>query len=193
MNRPSAPLGKIIAQYPELRGMSGGSKAMWLRLHSEVVISFYKEHGSEATREAFQIKLSDTLESLISSVKPVVPGKNWQHPGDLRWDPEYVGLVEERVREDVRELRRQVDELAESYGQFTELVAERISRGFILPLLLPLISKLADFRGRFPKLTKTDPLVLDSLLNEARRSNMIEGKRAPRSKKIAAAGPLIKP
>lgn len=51
--------------HPELDGMRGGSKQMWLRQHQSEIVDYWRKHGTTATLLEFRIGISNTLESIL--------------------------------------------------------------------------------------------------------------------------------
>ena len=63
---------------PELDGMRGGSKQMWLRQHQSEIVDYWRKHGSIATLLEFRIGISNTLESLLDRAG-VTLSAGWKH------------------------------------------------------------------------------------------------------------------
>ncbi len=124
-------LNKAMGKY--YSGMSGGKKAMWLRLNEQLVLDYYDQFGESLTLRQFNLKPS-TLDSLF------------KREGIVQEDPRYdraVALAKIAV-EGANEARREVRELKSQYSQFTELVGQQLLNNFFVPLLKSVV-KLPPF------------------------------------------------
>ena len=108
-------------------GLNGGKKQLWLRLHREEVLTYFELHGEAATRERYNIVKDDTWSRLLN---PDV-----SRPKSKLTKADRAIARAEIAEQGLRELRREVRELKEQYGDFVPLVADQITRKFFIPLV----------------------------------------------------------
>ena len=139
----------------ELQGLNGGSKQFWLRLHHSEVMAYYEAHGEAATREEFNIVKEETWQHILNPQRVHSPGLTKADRAIARVEITEAGF---------REVKREVRELKEQFGQFVPLMAEELKQKFFIPLLRGKISlpaamereledsmSLADFQRKLVK------------------------------------------
>ncbi len=169
---PSKP--PVSLSHPELIGMSGGQKAMWLRLHRQEIIDFYGKHGEKATMVEYRINKYHRY--VLDALLPRNPiGLEFTlgfqiAPEDDSTDlKKALDLAEKAIRlaqqsnARVAEVAGQVRELREQFAKFVESTSTQISKALIIPLLRSVV----QFEGNLPQ--EADNLNLDSLLHQARQ------------------------
>jgi len=122
--------GKVynyIKYASELHGAGGGTKQLWLRLHSEEVLEFYNKHGATATKSRFLLK-TETLAVILGGGH----SKPFCHPFTPK---DKLELRVEILNEDVRCLRQEVREAKEAFALFQQGVASQLTDKFLIPLL----------------------------------------------------------
>lgn len=158
--------------YDEAKPMSGGQKRMWLRIHRDEVLDFFEMYGEEATRVKYSLvkhgKWDDSLASLLKGSR--VPFTGFGR-ADGRVDGLSDGLeIRIQIAESVgQDLRVEVRELKEAFGNFQDTVSEQLRKSFLLPLLQALIKLNPSFEPH-PEL---DAFRLDMF---AEPPKMIEGE-----------------
>ena len=131
MNKKSSPL-KILSsdsEIPELHGLKGGEKRMWLKIHRDEVLQYLDEHGEEATRRRYAL----ARDYLLSELQQ----RDSYHPGPddgIRIKP--VDRNEfEYLHSQVIELRHEVSELKRLFSMFSDNVSLSLAKKFIAPML----------------------------------------------------------
>lgn len=116
-----------IKPVSELAGIKGGVKELWLRQNRKEIIEYFERNGEVATRNRYILK-SQTLEALLSNGrrKPFIPPFSKVDKLELRV---------EQYRCDAQDLRREIAELKEQFGNFQQTVSGQIAKGFLLPWL----------------------------------------------------------
>lgn len=106
--------------------LRGGQKAMWLRQHRNLVVEFYNEFGEDETKQRFCFT-HDTLEGLLKYERRSFQPKFSTADKAL--------LTAQIAEEGVRQCRREIEELKESYALFKESVSEQIGKKIIFSIL----------------------------------------------------------
>lgn len=153
------------AEIPELRGLSGGPKSMWLRTHREQIIEYYDRHGEEATRRRYGIARIDVLEELIIRPKTV----RFDNPLSTSRLDRYAIL-----EEDIRSLKKEVVELKRQFSLFTDAVSTQFAQNFFKPLLAMSIKLDSDLESMQPGY---NPLNISNLI----KKELKEGKHGSRN------------
>lgn len=111
----------------ELGELKGGAKEMWLRQNKEEVMEYYEKNGAEATKRRYTLK-PETLEAMLGNGrrKPFVTPFTKTDKLELELEIANAG---------VKELRAEVAELKEQFGNFQQAVSEQLTKNFFLPLL----------------------------------------------------------
>ena len=138
--------------YPEVIGLNGGAKQLWLRIHYDMVKDYYYKNGPDATMSRFNMR-QYTLESFLLA-KPV----------------RYENMTEaaraifkaDQALEAARELRHRVNDIETQLEETIPLT--QIAYGFLSAVAqaMPAIElqqarekedpfSLADFRGKSGK------------------------------------------
>ena len=55
----------IDSEIPELHGLKGGQKRMWLKIHRDEVMQYLGEHGEDATRRRYALASDYLLSELL--------------------------------------------------------------------------------------------------------------------------------
>lgn len=136
----------MVAKHPAVINLNGGLKHNWLQVHRAEVLAYLEAHGELAARERFNIRKT-TWDSFI---KPKVRQHKPFTTADKAIDKAEI------TAEGLREVRREVKELKEQYGQFVPLLAEQLTQKFFKPLLAGKIELPPELEYREPE----DPLKL---------------------------------
>lgn len=95
----------MVEVHPELdmrvRGLSGGSKEMWLRRHRSEVLRYLHDWGPEACRQRFNMRPRTLENFLLPDHKPV----------ETLTKSDKAIMISKVAREDVAELRGEVRQL----------------------------------------------------------------------------------
>jgi len=137
--------------HDELRGLTGGSKSIWLRTHHQEVISYYEENGREPTMRHFRIWKETTMDAILEGGKAPFVEKYGK-----------VDKLESLVlcnRVAIQDLRFEVKQLREEFAHFQETVAGQMMR----KLLLPLIQSAIQMDDSFNSEPKSSSLSLGDL------------------------------
>lgn len=140
-----------------VKGMSGGTKQKWLRLHREEVLAYLEHFGEVATRAKYNIRKQETWDRLLSP--------NTLQPKTKFTKADKAIMRAEIAEAGLREVRSEVRDLKEQYGRFVPFLADEITRKFFVPLLsgkvelpaeleykpVPDPLSMANFQGRLGK------------------------------------------
>ena len=111
---------------PELKGLAGGKKQFWLRTHRSEVMAYYEAYGEASTREEFNIVKEETWQHVLNPRIVRSSGITKADKAIARAEIAEAGF---------REVKREVRELKEQFGQFVPLLAEELNKKFFIPLL----------------------------------------------------------
>jgi hypothetical protein len=116
----------IETELDQLAKLKGGPKHMWLREHSDLIIQFHQELGTEATMKTFNLT-GTTLHNILGSSKyePI--------PRITKADKSLA--LAEIARADTQELRQEVNTLKQLFERFQQSVGEELVNKFFMPLL----------------------------------------------------------
>lgn len=123
---------------PELHGLKGGEKRLWLKIHHDEVLSYLDIHGQIETRRHFALA-SDYLLNELPKRDSYRPGPN----DGIRIKP--VDRDEfEYLHHEVIELRQEVHELKRLFSMFSDSVSLQIAKKFLAPMLSSMIDISPD-------------------------------------------------
>lgn len=81
--------GVGLMPHPELDGMNGGNKQMWLRQHQSEIVDYWWEHGTAATLCEFRISIIHTIERLLDRAGVTLwEGWEWYAGGEVPKSPD---------------------------------------------------------------------------------------------------------
>lgn len=138
----------------EVRGLSGGRKVFWMRVHRQEIIDFYNQHGAFLTMQEFNLRF-DTMENFLRDAVKV--DKQQKSPGQ---DRDKLTARMEINEATIRALASQMRRLEKGYGEFVPQVADQIARKYILPGIINGLSQMAIEAS--PALPESDPLTLEN-------------------------------
>ena len=103
--------------------LNGGGLIIWLRLHRDEVIGYFESNGLTATLEKYNIS-QPTFERLVEGT-----GVYKNHKGLSKAERAYH-MAEVAIASN-SDLRREIRELKEAYGQLVELIAGKLTAKMI--------------------------------------------------------------
>ncbi len=109
-----------------LKGLKGGQKSHYLRLHRTEILNYAREHGEVAARNRYNIKRDMVWERLVNRPS--------RHPEKFSKVDRAILRVE-IAEEAVRELRADVSDLKTEYSRFVELVADQVKTSLLVALV----------------------------------------------------------
>ena len=138
-------------------GMTGGGKALWLRVNRDHIIWFVDQFGEKEAQREFNLS-GDTLSQTLA--RPVMH----QHRPDRT---ERLEIQLEIYHTDVMALRKEVAQLKMMFERFIPFVAEQITAKAIMPLL----EKTISLDERF--MPEEQPNQIDAIIEqmEGQRNN----------------------
>jgi len=111
----------------EVAELRGGEKAMWLRIHHEDVEDYFYQHGEAATLSRFCLK-GETLDAVLKG------GRGMPFVNKFT-KVEKLELSMDAYRCDTQDLRKEVKDMHQEFGQFQATVADKLLNRLINPLL----------------------------------------------------------
>ena len=115
------------SDFPELTGLKGGQKHMWLQQHKETILDFHKEFGDTATRRTFQLG-ENTLHNILQSNESTSNHKSFTKADRALAQAEIT-------RAGLQEIKHEVKSLRQDFERFQQSVGEQLVSKFFLPLL----------------------------------------------------------
>lgn len=113
---------------PELKGLKGSKKSMWLNAHRAEIVECAIEFGNDCAREKYGIQNQFTLDRLMS-IEPVpAPQVHAASYEALRFEVQDLHIEVTSLRKELRELRGQ-------FNGFQNAVADQLLQKFLLPLI----------------------------------------------------------
>lgn len=112
-------------------GLRGGRKRLWLKVHRSEVVAYYEIYGATKTMTAFNLN-KDTLDRLLED----------SGTATVLSDAEKALLRAEVAEQGLRDCRRDIRELKEQYGMFTEVVSDKLTQKFFSPVLHHILGEL---------------------------------------------------
>lgn len=150
---------------------SGGRKNLQLRLHKDEVLSYLSEHGPDATRDYY--KLTATTFNRLVSNGYKTPEKTKKL--DIMRDKF------ELVRSDNAAMRRELRELRELFGNFTEVVSDQLTEKFFKPLIQSAIALPPGFEPQPPDVRLNIPIIdkreIAAKVRQGFKENDLSGSR----------------
>lgn len=134
---------------PELIGLNGGSKNLWIKNHKEVILEYYAEHGLLFTLIEFNLQY-DTFDRFIRkySRESKLTGRSKAIKRTGNSDRAFI-LAQQALIANA-ELRREIREMREEYGQLVQLIAGQITANIIEALKSINIELPAECRSKDP-------------------------------------------
>ncbi len=108
-------------------GLNGGTKHHLLEVHRDEILAYCEVHGEAATRERYNIAKDLTWRRLLNP--------NTRQPKTKFGKADRAIARAEITEAGLREVKREVRELKEQYGEFVPLVAEQLTKKFLAPLI----------------------------------------------------------
>ena len=144
--------------------MSGGKKQHWLRIHRGQILAYFKAHGELATREKYNMK-QDTWNRFMNP--------SASQPNTNLTKSDKAILRAEISEQGLRDVRKEVKELKENYGKFTDTVSTQLSDKFFKPLLREKIELPPELEHK----EKPDLLKITSINIKQRRQPKTRGMK----------------
>ncbi len=108
------------------KALKGGEKNLALRQHKSEILAFYEQNGEQATRERYNIRKDTTWKHFLN-------GRQVRMAKLTKADKAIARA--EIAEEGLRDVRREIRELKDQYGQFVPYLADEITRKFFVPLM----------------------------------------------------------
>lgn len=127
----------LVEPLPEVIGLAGGAKKHYLKTHREEIIAYYQKFGEVQARLKYHIVTPAAWHSLFPAPKQPARKSNYK---------DKLQILVEIDRQDVRDLKREVSEMKEQFGQFVPAVADAVSKRIARALSNSLIDDVLPAR-----------------------------------------------
>lgn len=138
---------------PDVVGLSGGAKRLYMNVHKEEILTFYAGHGLYQTMQEFNIG----FETLQNFIRENVVNNNRKSDKQLT-DKDKLTIRLSIAESAIREVASRTRSLESGYEKFVPAVARSIAEEWIIPGMIDGLQKrLADKSASLPEV---DPLEL---------------------------------
>ena len=108
----------------DLKGLSGGSKQIWIKQNKKLVVDYYNTFGSEDTCQKFCLG-QETLQKILDSYEDKVFDDRLER----------LALKCEIATDAGRHARHELNVMRKQFELFQESVADQLAKNFLIPLL----------------------------------------------------------